>query len=120
MTNIQDLPPADPLAYQKWLDEILPLAEGAKLRKTTPETALREYKQGRLELILISARRYGMRRRVALAISPPTPPPQSAQTAVTMSAPRTAKHAQEVIQNLIDHGFLRRIAGDLLVEQPGP
>jgi hypothetical protein len=105
--------PADPLAYEKWLDEILPLAEGAALRKTTPETAIREYRLGRLELIPISRRRFGIRRRVALAIPAET---QSAQTGAAMSAPRTAKHARELIQGLIDRGYLRRVSDSLLVE----
>jgi hypothetical protein len=104
--------PTDPLAYQKWLDEILPLAEGAALRKTTPETALREYRQGRLELIPISRRRFGIRRRVALAIPAET---QSATDTAT-SAPRTAKQARDVIQSLIDRGYLRRVSDSLLVE----
>jgi hypothetical protein len=107
--------PTDPLAYQKWLDEILPLAEGAALRKTTSETLLREYRQERIELIKISQRRFGIRRREALAISE-TSSSQSAQPGTAISAPRTAKHAREIIQGLIDRGYLRRVSDSLLVE----
>jgi hypothetical protein len=105
--------PTDPLAYAKWLDEILPLAEGAALRKTTSETLLREYRDGRIELIKISTRRFGIRRREALALPSET---QSAQTDAAMSAPRTAAHARAVIQGLIDRGYLRRVSDSLLVE----
>jgi hypothetical protein len=106
----------DPLAYQKWLEEILPLAEGAALRKTTSETLLREYRLGRIELIPISRRRFGIRRRVALALPSETSPAQSAQAAAPASAPRTAKHARDIIQGLIDRGYLRRVSDSLLVE----
>jgi hypothetical protein len=52
--------------HERWLDEIVTLAEGAALRKTSVDTLMREHKRGNLEIIELSARRRGITRREAL------------------------------------------------------
>ncbi len=57
--------PSDP-DYQRWLDEIVGLPEGAALRKVSVDTIKREAKRGNLEILELSARRRGITRRQAL------------------------------------------------------
>jgi hypothetical protein len=57
--------PGDP-DHQQWLDGIVPIQEGARLRSTSVDTLKREYAKGKLELLRVSERRWGIRRRVAL------------------------------------------------------
>jgi hypothetical protein len=58
--------PADPAAYEAWLDQIVPLPEGASLRKVSIDTLKREAKRGKLHIIELSERRRGITRREAL------------------------------------------------------
>jgi hypothetical protein len=52
--------------YERWLDEIVELPEGACLRKVSVDTLKREGKRGRVKIIKLSARRRGITRREAL------------------------------------------------------
>lgn len=52
--------------YQAWLDEIVPLPEGATLRKVSVDTLKREAKRGKIKIIELSAKRRGIPRREAL------------------------------------------------------
>jgi len=52
--------------YERWLDEIVELPEGAYLRKVSVDTLKREGKRGRVKIIELSARRRGITRREAL------------------------------------------------------
>jgi hypothetical protein len=67
-------PPTDSVEYQRWLDGIVPLAEGAKLRGDVhPDTLKREDKARRNSnkppiLVRRSKRLWGIRRRHALMI----------------------------------------------------
>jgi hypothetical protein len=56
--------------YERWLDEIVPLPEGATLRKTSVDTLKREAKRGNLIILELSARRRGITRREALKRQP--------------------------------------------------
>jgi hypothetical protein len=57
--------PSDP-EYERWLDEIVPLPEGAYLRKVSVDTLKRESKRGNIKIIELSERRRGITRREAL------------------------------------------------------
>ena len=59
------LPPADPIRYEQWLDEVLRLREGARIRKIHPDT-LKKEAEAKGELLRLSARVLGVRRRFAL------------------------------------------------------
>jgi len=52
--------------YERWLDEIVLLPEGAHLRKVSVDTIKRMGRDGKLKLIELSARRLGITRREAL------------------------------------------------------
>ena len=52
--------------HEKWLDEIVTLAEGAALRKVSVDTLRREARRGTVEILATSARRRGITRRQAL------------------------------------------------------
>jgi hypothetical protein len=52
--------------HERWLDEIVPLPEGAMLRKISVDTLKREWKRGKLTIIELSAKRRGITRREAL------------------------------------------------------
>jgi hypothetical protein len=70
MTNAPELspPPAvDPLEYQGWLDGIVRLAEGAKMRGVSRDTLLREAKKNK-QLLKLGKRAVGVRRRFALKL----------------------------------------------------
>jgi hypothetical protein len=60
------VPPVDPIEYQRWLDGLAPLQEGAQLRGVSVDTLKREHAKGRVKLERVSVRRWGIRRRVAL------------------------------------------------------
>ena len=62
-----DQPPTNPVEYEQWLDAIVPLEEGAKLRRVHVDTLKREDKRKRI-LVRRSKRLWGIRRRVALMI----------------------------------------------------
>jgi hypothetical protein len=59
--------PDDP-EYQRWLDGITSLREGAQLRGTSVDTLKREAVRGKLRLLRVSERRWGIRRRDALML----------------------------------------------------
>jgi hypothetical protein len=61
------LPPTDPVEYQKWLDGIVPLDEGARLRGVHVDT-LKRQNQHKHILVRRSKRLWGIRRRVALML----------------------------------------------------
>jgi hypothetical protein len=63
-------PILDPLAYQQWLDAIIPLQEGAALRNVSVDTLKRAAAKGKVKLYRRSERLLGMRRRDALLIPP--------------------------------------------------
>jgi hypothetical protein len=104
-------PPEDPIAYQHWLNGIVPLAEGARLRHSTAETLLREHNDPKikLELVKISKRRWGIRRRTALLLDPPKNPSPG-------TAPAVIASPKQAIAALIEQGVLVRVAPNLLVE----
>jgi len=58
--------PVGDIEHQRWLDEIVPLAEGAYLRKVSVDTLKREARKGNIRIIELSARRRGITRREAL------------------------------------------------------
>jgi hypothetical protein len=60
--------PTDPIELERWLNGIVRLKEGAKLRGVHPDTLRREAARGRLKLIQISERAIGIRRRDALML----------------------------------------------------
>ncbi len=51
---------------ERWLDEIVSLAEGASLRKVSIDTLRKEGLAGRIKIIKLSERRRGITRREAL------------------------------------------------------
>jgi hypothetical protein len=59
--------PADWLAYQKWLDAVVSLQEGAEHRNVHPDT-LKEQARKEGQLLRRSAGRLGVRRRWALML----------------------------------------------------
>ncbi len=62
---INPVPPLEPIERQRWLDEIVRLSEGARLRKVHPDTLRRDaIRKG--QLLRLSARAVGVRRRFAL------------------------------------------------------
>jgi hypothetical protein len=61
-------PPTDPLERERWLDGIVRLAEGARLRGVHPDTIRREGARGRVKLLQLSERAVGIRRREALML----------------------------------------------------
>jgi hypothetical protein len=66
MSTTHHTPPIDATAYERWLDEIVHLEEGARLRGVSIDTLKRESARGRVKLLNVSARRLGIRRREAL------------------------------------------------------
>jgi hypothetical protein len=61
--------PIDPLERERWLDAIVTLAEGAKLAgEISIDMLKREALKGRYQLIRVSERRLGIRRRNALGL----------------------------------------------------
>jgi hypothetical protein len=74
-------PPVDPFAYQAWLDEILPLPEGARLRTVSVPAlkraeARRAKERGEPNRIMeLTERRRGIRRRHALLLPEPEEDP---------------------------------------------
>ena len=60
--------PLNEAEYQQWLDGIVPLREGAKMRGCSVDTLRREATKGRIKLQAISQRKFGIRRREALNI----------------------------------------------------
>jgi hypothetical protein len=60
--------PADPAEHQRWLDGIVRLAEGARLRGVHPDTLRREARKGRIRLLRLGERAVGVRRRDVLMI----------------------------------------------------
>jgi hypothetical protein len=64
-------PPADPIEYQGWLDSIVRLSIGARLRGVHPETLRREARKGRVKLVQMTENTLGIRRREALMIELP-------------------------------------------------
>jgi len=57
--------------YERWLDGIADLEEGARLRRVSIDTLKREAKKGRVKLLQISEGRFGVRRRDALLMLEP-------------------------------------------------
>jgi hypothetical protein len=60
-------PPTDPAEYQRWLDGIVRLTEGARMRGVHPETLKRDAK-AKDELLQLGRRAIGVRRRFALML----------------------------------------------------
>jgi len=60
------IPPADPVEHERWLEGIVRLQEGARLRSVSVDTLKRERDRGRVKFERVSERRWGIRRRVAL------------------------------------------------------
>lgn len=72
-TNAAIFIPTDPVERERWLDGIVPLAEGAQLRKVHPDTLKRQDEERRKKkerpiLVRRSKRLWGIRRRDALMI----------------------------------------------------
>jgi hypothetical protein len=75
MTKLEETPPsppppADALAYQQWLDEMLSLPKGAQERGVSVPTLKRteEKRPKGSRIVQLSARRRGIRRRHALLL----------------------------------------------------
>jgi hypothetical protein len=62
------VPAFDPVAHERWLDEVLTLQEGAKEGKVSVDTLKREGEKGRIKLIRRSERLWGVHRRDVLKI----------------------------------------------------
>jgi hypothetical protein len=60
-------PPTDPAEYERWLDGIVRMPEGARLRKVHPDT-LKKDAIAKNELLRLGARAIGVRRRFALML----------------------------------------------------
>jgi hypothetical protein len=60
-------PPTDSTDYDRWLDGIVRLAEGAQLRGVHPETLKRDAR-AKGQLLQLSQRALGVRRRFALML----------------------------------------------------
>jgi len=56
MTDAPTTSPTDPIERERWLDGIVPLAEGAVLRGCSVDTLKRERLRGRLKLVRRSQR----------------------------------------------------------------
>ena len=56
--------------YERWLDEIVPLTEGAYLRKVSVDTLKRLGKRGDVKILELSTKRRGITRREALKEAP--------------------------------------------------
>ena len=59
-------PPVDPLEYEAWLDGIVSLPEGAQLRGGISISTFKREAKAEGQLLDISKRRKGVRRRYAL------------------------------------------------------
>jgi len=66
MEHATDIPPIDPIEYRLWLDGIVSLQDGAKLRSVSVDTLKRLRDKGKLKFIRVSERRLGVRRRDVL------------------------------------------------------
>jgi len=53
---------------ENWLNAILPLSEAARLRGISIDTLKRQGERGEIEILELSPRRRGIRRRVALML----------------------------------------------------
>jgi hypothetical protein len=60
-------PPTDPAQYERWLDGIVRLPEGAQMRGVHPETLKRDAK-AKNQLLQLGRRAVGVRRRFALML----------------------------------------------------
>jgi hypothetical protein len=60
-------PPINPVEYERWLDGIVRLSEGAKLRNVHPVT-LRNDAEAKGQLLRLGPRALGIRRRDALML----------------------------------------------------
>jgi hypothetical protein len=60
--------PTDPIEYQRWLDELVRVSEGAKLRGTSKATLLRQGHAGKIRLYHVGERALAVRRRDVLMI----------------------------------------------------
>jgi hypothetical protein len=61
--------PTEPAEYAAWLNGIVSLQEGAALRSVHPDTMKRLAAKGKLKLLRVSARRWGVRRGDALMLN---------------------------------------------------
>ena len=61
-------PPIDPVAYEHWLDELVPIEEGARLRSCAPDTLRREGQRGNIKIYDVGLRKKAVRRRDALML----------------------------------------------------
>lgn len=60
------IPPTDPVERERWLDGLATLREAAELRGVHVDTLKRLHASGRLRLLRVSQRRWGVRRRDVL------------------------------------------------------
>jgi hypothetical protein len=60
--------PIDPVARERWLDELVRLSEGAKLRGTSKATLIRQGHAGKIKLYPVGERALAVRRRDALML----------------------------------------------------
>jgi hypothetical protein len=84
----------------------------SQLRRSTAETLLREHNDPKikLELVKISKRRWGIRRRIALLMPAEATPP------VQITAGTTTQQAKQAITDMIASGLLVRLAPNVLLE----
>jgi hypothetical protein len=68
MSDERTSAPVDPIERERWLDGIVRLQEGAQLRGVSVDTIKREAARGRIQLLHVSQRGRGIRRRDALMI----------------------------------------------------
>jgi hypothetical protein len=74
--------PIDPIEHERWLEGIVRLAEGAKLRGVHPVTLKRDAVKQK-QLLQLGERAVGVRRRFALMI-----PPQGDRAGIKPERPR--------------------------------
>jgi hypothetical protein len=67
-----NIPPSDPVAYERWLDGIVRLPEGARLRGGVHPDTLKKDAIAKGELLQLGPRAIGVRRRFALMLPQPS------------------------------------------------
>jgi hypothetical protein len=67
MSTDTTTPPLDPVAYEGWLDELIPFSEAARLRSVSEATAKR-HARANGQLVHVGERAVRMRRRHALML----------------------------------------------------
>lgn len=67
MSTDTTIPPLDPLAYEAWLDQLIPCSEGAQLRHVS-EATLKRHARATGQLVQVGERAIRIRRREAMML----------------------------------------------------